>query len=80
MNWHSHIYNGLATYVTGFGKMCIVHTSNFAYLEIHRNYREWFTGKFETFGNNNVIVAVQSLIVSYQNSMSLPRDFMHHKS
>ena len=33
----------LITYVTGFGKTCIVHTSNFAYLKIHKNYREWYT-------------------------------------
>ena len=31
-----------ALYVTGFGKMCIVHTSDFAYLEIHKNHREWY--------------------------------------
>ena len=30
-------------YVTGFGKTCIVHTSDFAHLEIHKNYREWYT-------------------------------------
>ena len=30
-------------YVNGFGKTCIVHTSNFAYLEIHKNHREWYT-------------------------------------
>ena len=30
-------------YVTGFGKMCIVHTSNIAHLAIHKNYREWYT-------------------------------------
>ena len=23
--------------------MCIVYTSNFAHLEIHKNYREWYT-------------------------------------
>ena len=30
-------------YVAGFGKMCIVHTSSFAHLEIHKNYMEWYT-------------------------------------
>ena len=29
-------------YVTGFGKTCIVHTSDFAHLEIHKNHREWY--------------------------------------
>ena len=29
--------------VTGFGKTCIVHTSDFAHLEIHKNHREWYT-------------------------------------
>ena len=27
-------------YVTGFEKMCIVHTSDFAHLEIHDDYME----------------------------------------
>ena len=27
-------------YVTRFGKTCIVHTSDFAHLEIHKNHRE----------------------------------------
>ena len=30
------------TFVTGFGKTCIVHTSDFAHLEIHKNHREWY--------------------------------------
>ena len=30
-------------YVTGFGKTCIVHTSDFAHLEIYKNHREWYT-------------------------------------
>ena len=30
-------------YVTGFGKTCIVHTSNFAHLDNHKNHREWYT-------------------------------------
>ena len=28
-------------YVTGFGKMCIAHTSNFSTLLIHKIYRKW---------------------------------------
>ena len=28
--------------VTGFGKTCIIHTSDFAHLEIHKNHREWY--------------------------------------
>ena len=31
------------TYVTGFGKTCIIHTSDFAHLEIHINHRDWYT-------------------------------------
>ena len=31
-------------YVTGFGKTCIVHTSDFGHLEMHKNQREWWTG------------------------------------
>ena len=37
------ISNMLSIYVTGFEKMCIVHTSDFAHLEIHKNHREWYT-------------------------------------
>ena len=29
--------------MTGFGKTCIVHTSDFAYLMIHKNHTEWYT-------------------------------------
>ena len=29
--------------VTGFGKTCIVHTSDFEHLEIHKIHREWCT-------------------------------------
>ena len=29
--------------VTRFVKMCIVHTSDFANLEIHKNHIEWYT-------------------------------------
>ena len=31
-------------YVTGFGKMCIVHTSDFEHLEMNKNYTKWWTG------------------------------------
>ena len=31
------------TYVTGFGKMFIVQTSNFDHLEIYKNHRQWYT-------------------------------------
>ena len=34
INWN-HLY------VTGFGKTCIVHTSNFSTLETHKIYLEW---------------------------------------
>ena len=30
-------------YVIGFGKMCIVHTSDFEYLDIYKNHSEWYT-------------------------------------
>ena len=33
----------VAIYETGFGKMCIVHTSDFEHLEIHKIHREWCT-------------------------------------
>ena len=29
--------------VTGFGKRCIVHTSDFEYLEVYKNHNEWYT-------------------------------------
>ena len=35
--------NKKTEYVTEFGKTCIVHTSDFAHLEFHKNYREWYT-------------------------------------
>ena len=28
-------------YVTGFGKSCIVHTSDFAHLEINKKCKQW---------------------------------------
>ena len=42
----AHMYvktqlNSPSVYVTGFGKTCIVHTSDFANFEIHKNHREW---------------------------------------
>ena len=39
------VFAGLVTtiIVTGFGKMCIVHTYDFSHLEIHNNHREWHT-------------------------------------
>ena len=38
-----HMYIHTYVYVTRFGKMCIVHTSDYAHLEIHKNHREWYT-------------------------------------
>ena len=32
------------TYVTTTEKACIVHTSDFAHLEIHKNHREYWNG------------------------------------
>ena len=29
-------------YVTGFVKTCLVHTYDFAHLEIHKNHMEWY--------------------------------------
>ena len=29
--------------MTGFGKMCIVHTPNFDYLKIYKYHSEWYT-------------------------------------
>ena len=49
-----------AVYVTGFGKTCIVHTSDFARLEIHKNHREF---RCETFRNDKWIVVLQSVKV-----------------
>ena len=36
-------YYDILIYVTGFGKMCIVHTSDFTHLAIHTNPRKWYT-------------------------------------
>ena len=33
----------MAIYVIGFGKTCIVHTSDFEYLEVYKNHIEWYT-------------------------------------
>ena len=33
----------LTLYVTGFGKTCIVHTSNFEYSEIYKTHNEYYT-------------------------------------
>ena len=33
----------LLLFVIGFGKTCLAQTFNFAYLEIHKNHREWYT-------------------------------------
>ena len=41
-NIHVHV-SVPSLYVTGFGKTCIVHTSDFVYLEIHKNYKVWNT-------------------------------------
>ena len=29
------------TVVTGFGKTCIVHTFDFAHLEVHESHKQW---------------------------------------
>ena len=42
IKYNTHNYNTLK-YVTRFGKTCIVHTSDFEYLEIYKNHNEWFT-------------------------------------
>ena len=34
--------NQFLPYVTGFGKTCIIHTSDFAHLEIHKHHRELY--------------------------------------
>ena len=41
--WAPCSYATVYIYVTGFGKTCIVYTSDFAYLKIHKNHREWYT-------------------------------------
>ena len=38
---HTHAHTFI--YVTRYVKTCIVHTSKFPHLEIHKNYREYFT-------------------------------------
>ena len=49
-------------YVTGFGKMCIVHTSNFEYLEIHKTT----VNSTQVFREDRgPLVVLQSLKVSY---------------
>ena len=49
----------LYTYMTGFGKMCIVHTFNFAHLEMHKSHREWYTnlklsGMIKEYNSNSI--------------------------
>ena len=40
------IYSLGCVYVTGFGKMCIVHTSNFSHSKIHKIQKKQCTVKF----------------------------------
>ena len=41
MSFEYPVELAICVYVNGFGKTCIVHTSNFAHLKIHKNHREW---------------------------------------
>ena len=40
--WNAATTTLFSLYVTRFGKTRIVHTSDFAHLEIHKNHREWY--------------------------------------
>ena len=42
--------------------MCLVHTSDFAHLEIHMNHTEWYT-EIETFSDDKGIAVLQPLKV-----------------
>ena len=54
-------------YVTRFGKMCIVHTSDhdFAHLEIHKNHRKWYTDVKLLGIIKEYLVVLQSLNISH---------------
>ena len=60
-----HIIVYAAMYVTGFGKMCKVHTSDFAHLDIYKNHMECYKNlKFSGLINKG-IVFLQFLQVSH---------------
>ena len=42
MYMYIYIYIYIYIYVTGFGKTCIVHTSNFQHSRIHKTYLEQY--------------------------------------
>ena len=50
--------------MTGFGKTFIVHTSNFTYLEIHKNQKEWYRD-LKLDRDDKGIVVLQSLKFSH---------------
>ena len=55
--------------LTGFGKMCIVHISDFAYLEI--SYKpQGIVYRIETFKNDKGIEVLQSLKGSLLSTIS----------
>ena len=51
----------IVVYVTGFGKMFIVHTSDFAHLEIHKNYIQEMVYRYKTFRDNKGTVASSTI-------------------
>ena len=50
-------------YVNGFGKRCIVHTSDFEYLEIYKNRNESY--RVEIFREDRGIVVLYSIPESF---------------
>ena len=58
------------TNVTRFGKTCIVHTSYFAHLEIHKNHREWYTA----LKLSMMIKGQQKLFIAGQSKLN-PEDY-----
>ena len=52
------------TFVTGFGKTCIVHTSDFAHSQVHKIRQEKHIYRSEICMTHGGIVALQSLQVS----------------
>ena len=57
------IYIFTFTYVPGFGKMCIVYTSDFAHLEIHKNHRERYADLKLSCRDDKGMVNLESLKV-----------------
>ena len=63
------VYYKQSIYVTGFGKRCIVHTSDFEYLEIYKSHNEWYTCRVEIFWEDRGVVVLQYLKVSHLSNI-----------